>query len=139
MTTTTEMAPGDSVAAEPGAETENPTKGTINMSESTTTTSETVRRYIALDADVYDEETGLIAGFPDAEQARFGAEWLNGPDATPGDYHWGKTPKAGIDEGPYMGDLLRAAAILRLAPNELFAALAPLFRAKREQQKAVSK
>lgn len=40
------------------------------------------------------------------------------------------------DEGPYIGDVLRCAVILKLEPSKLFGALAPLFLAKRDLKKA---
>ncbi|MGO1266915.1 MAG: hypothetical protein ACTMIY_09820 [Microbacterium gubbeenense] len=40
------------------------------------------------------------------------------------------------DEGPYISDVLRCADILGVKPSDLMGALAPLFLAKRDLQKA---
>lgn len=45
-------------------------------------------RYIVIDTDVYDRETGMVAKFEHTGVAQIGADWLNGPDATPEDYEW---------------------------------------------------
>lgn len=55
--------------------------------QATNTTTET-ERYIVDGTNVRDTMTGRIAKFEHTGVAQIGADWLNGPDATPEDYIW---------------------------------------------------
>lgn len=52
------------------------------------TNSATEARYVVTGTNILDRETGLIAKFQNSGVAQLGADWLNGPDATPEDYVW---------------------------------------------------
>lgn len=45
-------------------------------------------RYVVDGTNIVDRETGRLAKFAHAGVAQIGADWLNGPDATPEDYEW---------------------------------------------------
>ncbi|MGB3733155.1 hypothetical protein [Microbacterium sp.] len=48
-------------------------------------------RYVVTGTDVLDRESGRLAKFGNAGVAQLGADWLNGPDATPEDYVWSES------------------------------------------------
>ncbi|MCK3768553.1 hypothetical protein MZK47_02560 [Microbacterium aerolatum] len=100
------------------------------MNDATSVPLTTDTRYIVTGTDVLDRDTGRIARFQNAGVAQIGADWLNTPDATPEDYEWTDNADP-LDEGPMIGDLLRAADLLRVTPSALVEAIAPLLLEKR--------
>lgn len=46
------------------------------------------KRYTVQGTNIFDRESGRIARFQNSGVAQIGADWLNGPDATPEDYEW---------------------------------------------------
>lgn len=95
-----------------------PSKGIRSVSNSTPTPAVTssAARYFVLGTDVYDSDTRRVAKFQHAAVARLGADWLNGPDATPEDYEWSESIPTTADTA---GRLLQIGRELDVKPSEI--------------------
>lgn len=57
-----------------------------------------VERYTVEGTNILDRETWRIARFQNPGVAQIGADWLNGPEATPEDYEWTSAADMTSDE-----------------------------------------
>lgn len=140
MTTKTETTPGAGATAMPGAEDQN-----ANRLEGELTMSNAIAAPLTIETQIagggitvdsghlgYDiEQQCVVIDFPGGDVILLPHEARNLADAI-----FDKVSTMDREEGPTIGDLLRCADILGFNPSELVGALAPLFLAKRDLQKA---
>lgn len=73
-------------------------------------TIQTTDRFAVVGTSIHDREADRIARFQNAGVAQLGADWLNGPDATPEDYEWVNAADMTSDEWVAVHPEVTAAA-----------------------------
>lgn len=73
---------------QPEGEDQNPGKEPIMKDVTSVTPATEKARYVVVGTGIHDRQADRIARFQNAGVAQIGADWLNGPDASPEDYEW---------------------------------------------------